>query len=84
LPREGDFANPSHGPQLNDVEIGPTPDLALTIFFQNEQRQKLTTWADLQREAEVFLRENPLVDRDGFMRKLKVVWDMSGNQDPQE
>jgi len=79
LPREGDFANPSHGPQLNDVEIGPTPDQPLVIFFQNEQRQKLTTWAALEQEANVFLRENPLVDRDGFMQKLRDYWDNSGN-----
>jgi hypothetical protein len=72
------------GVDIDNVATPPTSDQALTIFFQNEQRQRLQTWGDLQREAEVFLDENPLVDRGGFMQKLRVYWAASGNEDPQE
>ena len=74
------------GVDIDNLATPPTSDQALVSFFENEhrQRKKLTTWDALVQEADVFLRENPLVDRDGFMQKLRDYWDNSGNEDPQE
>jgi ankyrin repeat protein len=69
------------GVEIDNLATRPTSDQALVIFFENEhgRRQNLTTLAALEQEAEVFLRENPLVDRDGFMQKLRDYWAASGN-----
>jgi hypothetical protein len=72
------------GVEIDNVAAPPTSDQALVSFFYMPQRQELTTWAALEQAANVFLRENPLVDRDGFMQKLRDYWDNSGNEDPQE
>jgi hypothetical protein len=70
------------GVEIDNVATPPTSDQALNIFFQNEQRQQLTTWAALKQEAELFLEQNPLVDRVGFMQKLKDYCATLGIEDP--
>jgi hypothetical protein len=72
------------GVDIDNVATPQTSDQALVSFFHIPQRRELTTRAALEQEAELFLNQNPLVDRDGFMQKLIEYWATSGNQDPQE
>lgn len=45
--------------------------LAVTLFFQNEAHQKILDWDELMKTAEEFVAKNPMVEKEGFINKIK-------------
>jgi len=60
------------GVNIENVELPPTAQEALSFFFKVEKRMSINTWDQLKEEGEAFLRENPAVNRDTFMKELET------------
>lgn len=47
-----------------------TADDAVKAFFRDEKKQKITNWKSLKEVGEIFVKENPRVEEQGFYKGL--------------
>ena len=64
------------GVQIDDLAPVLSPDQALDLFFSDKRRQHINNKEELLAEANRFLEDNPIVQRESFMAKLEEYWNL--------